>query len=68
MYFIWREWEIALFSNQAIPQLKLDQEWIDLMLEAKKVGFTIDEIRSFLKRETIIHGIRIVDVQKKYSL
>ncbi|WP_349773996.1 anti-repressor SinI family protein [Fictibacillus phosphorivorans] len=32
--------------------LCLDQEWIELMLEARSQGFSCDEIRDFLKNPT----------------
>jgi DNA-binding transcriptional MerR regulator len=30
---------------------ELDQEWLDLMLEARNLGISIDEIREFLQKE-----------------
>jgi len=27
---------------------EMDQEWMDLILEAKKIGITLEEIRTFL--------------------
>ena len=32
-------------------QLELDQEWVNLILKAKQLGLTIEEIREFLQRE-----------------
>ena len=33
-------------------QLELDLEWIDLLLEAKRLGITDEEIREFLQEST----------------
>lgn len=30
----------------------LDQEWVDLILEAKHLGLTIEDIKEFLKENT----------------
>ena len=68
IFSIWREREIVVYSNQAIPQLKLDQEWMHLMSEAKKAGFTINEIRDFLKQETTIQGAEVATVQNRHLL
>ncbi|OZI13523.1 hypothetical protein CEW92_01460 [Bacillaceae bacterium SAS-127] len=27
----------------------IDQEWIDLMLEAKKLGLTLEEVKQFIE-------------------
>ena len=32
-------------------KVELDQEWVDLILAARRIGLTKDEIRSFLERE-----------------
>ncbi|PAQ13811.1 anti-repressor SinI family protein [Bacillus sp. FJAT-42315] len=29
----------------------IDQEWIDLMLEAKKLGLTLEEVKQFIEEE-----------------
>ncbi|WP_338751797.1 anti-repressor SinI family protein [Bacillus sp. FJAT-52991] len=31
----------------------IDQEWIDLMLEAKKLGLTLEEVREFIEGEKL---------------
>ena len=37
---------------QVLIQSELDEEWIELILEAKRVGINLDEIREFLKTNT----------------
>ncbi|WP_309121681.1 anti-repressor SinI family protein [Paenibacillus sp.] len=32
---------------------RLDAEWLELILMAKRMGLTIEEIREFLTRETV---------------
>lgn len=29
----------------------IDQEWIDLILEAKKLGLTLEEVKQFIEKE-----------------
>jgi len=36
-----------------------DQEWIDLMKEAKETGLTIAEIRNFLQKDESYSSIKI---------
>lgn len=36
--------------KEAIQFNQLDQEWIELMMEAKKLGLSFDEIKQFLHR------------------
>ena len=31
---------------------EIDQEWLYLILEAKKIGLSMEEIRSFLRQES----------------
>lgn len=40
-----------MYSNRIISEVKLDQEWLQLMSEARKAGLTIEEIRVFLTQE-----------------
>ncbi len=35
-----------------IKNKQIDQHWFTLILEAKKIGLTIDEIKNFLKSES----------------
>jgi DNA-binding transcriptional MerR regulator len=37
-------------------QERLDKEWISLIVTAKKMGFSIEEIQSFLKQESDKQG------------
>ncbi|WP_084288231.1 anti-repressor SinI family protein [Paucisalibacillus globulus] len=37
---------------QVLIQSELDEEWIELILEAKRVGINLDEIREFLETNT----------------
>lgn len=39
---------VGIEETLFIPEKQLDHEWIDLILEAKKLGITLEEIRSFL--------------------
>ena len=32
-----------------IDEKELDKEWLDLILEARNLGITVDEIKDFLK-------------------
>lgn len=43
---------MVMNSDQAVTETKLDLEWLQLILEAKKAGLTITEIRNFLSTET----------------
>ncbi|WP_081755924.1 anti-repressor SinI family protein [Paucisalibacillus sp. EB02] len=38
---------------QTLEPIELDVEWIKLILEAKRVGISLDEIRDFIERNTI---------------
>lgn len=42
-----------------ISEVKLDQEWLQLMSEARRAGLTINEIRVFLTQET--ESIRMIN-------
>ncbi|WP_379970586.1 anti-repressor SinI family protein [Ectobacillus sp. sgz5001026] len=33
-------------------ETKVDEEWLHLILEAKQLGLTIDEIRTFFRKNT----------------
>ena len=35
-----------------IKKKQIDQHWLTLILEAKKLGLTIDDIKNFLKSKT----------------
>lgn len=37
--------------EQNVVQTSVFNEWYDLMLEAKNLGFTIEEIRAFIRLE-----------------
>ncbi|MFJ5760750.1 anti-repressor SinI family protein [Neobacillus sp. NPDC093182] len=39
--------ELALLDEKI-----LDQEWLELMVEARKLGISIDEIRDYLKQSS----------------
>ena len=67
MILIGKEKGINVYSNQVISKKELDQEWLDLVAEAKKAGLTISEIRDFLNRETIPSGI-VHELQEKNAL
>lgn len=32
---------------------KLDKEWVDLLVQAKQMGIPIEEIRTFLRQDSI---------------
>jgi hypothetical protein len=32
------------------PEQKVDEEWLKLIIEAKKVGLTIEQIKEFLRK------------------
>ncbi|MEY2192838.1 anti-repressor SinI family protein [Neobacillus sp. BF23-41] len=32
-----------------LSEKELDKEWVDLILEARNLGISVDEIRNFLK-------------------
>ncbi|MFC0524318.1 anti-repressor SinI family protein [Pontibacillus salicampi] len=34
-------------------QVRLDPEWIELILEAKWMGYSIEDIRAFLEKEEV---------------
>lgn len=36
-------------------QLELDEEWIELIEQAKKMGLTTDEVRSFIMEASDLH-------------
>lgn len=36
-----------------------DQEWINLVVEAKQSGLTIDEVRSFLQKDDARRSMRL---------
>lgn len=40
---------------------KLDIEWVYLMVEAKEIGFTVEEIRTFLQYRSIIKSSHLAD-------
>ncbi|WP_246031666.1 anti-repressor SinI family protein [Salibacterium salarium] len=33
--------------------IKLDQEWVDLIKEAKEAGLTLEEVKEFFDREDL---------------
>ncbi|MDQ0300761.1 DNA-binding transcriptional MerR regulator [Salibacterium salarium] len=33
--------------------IKLDQEWVDLIKEAKEAGLTLEEVKAFFDREDL---------------
>ncbi|WML51623.1 anti-repressor SinI family protein [Neobacillus sp. PS3-12] len=33
-----------------VNEKELDKEWLDLMIEARKLGISIDEIKEFLNK------------------
>lgn len=35
--------------NTLLDEKELDKEWLDLILEARNLGLTVDEIKDFLK-------------------
>ncbi|WP_231514770.1 anti-repressor SinI family protein [Oceanobacillus salinisoli] len=37
--------------SELVKDLTLDSEWVTLIKEAKNLGMTIDEVRTFLKDE-----------------
>ncbi|WP_400243468.1 anti-repressor SinI family protein [Niallia sp. JL1B1071] len=39
---------INLFPTEVLTKCNLDSEWITLIMEAKKQGFTQDEVRALL--------------------
>ncbi|HEO8420597.1 Anti-repressor SinI [Mycobacteroides abscessus subsp. abscessus] len=39
---------INLFPTEVLPKSNLDSEWITLIMEAKKQGFTQEEVRAVL--------------------
>ncbi|WP_084138989.1 anti-repressor SinI family protein [Halalkalibacter okhensis] len=36
-----------------LSNIVLDQEWVRLVAEAKKMGLTMDEIRNFLRSQAV---------------
>ncbi|RSL32486.1 DNA-binding anti-repressor SinI [Salibacterium salarium] len=38
--------------NMLVP-IKLDQEWVDLIKEAKEAGLTLEEVKEFFDREDL---------------
>lgn len=34
-------------------EVKWDEEWVALILEAKKIGLTLDEVRKFLNQHSV---------------
>lgn len=35
--------------NTLLDEKELDKEWLELILEARSLGITVDEIKNFLK-------------------
>ena len=40
-----------MYSNYVVSEVKVDQEWLSLIREAKKAGLTIEQIRDFLNKQ-----------------
>lgn len=37
-------------------KVKLDEEWVYLILKAKELGLSVDEVKSFIRKEKIVRN------------
>ncbi|WP_010651342.1 anti-repressor SinI family protein [Oceanobacillus massiliensis] len=42
-----------MHSQLPVDITELDQEWLDLILEAKKLGLSVEEVHYFLQQESV---------------
>ncbi|WP_377887455.1 anti-repressor SinI family protein [Alkalihalobacillus sp. R86527] len=37
-------------------KVKLDDEWVFLILKAKELGLSVEEVKSFIRKEKMVRG------------